>query len=250
MNRLNSGFTLIEILVTLAIIAIISAIAMISYSSVRREAANAKGKSLDAGIYQDIGLSLRSQWNFENGAADSFEGANNGTLISVTSVPGIKGNALSFNGSNSLVQFGSSLFSTVPSSFTVTLWADPIKLPTTEDAILFYNTRNVEFMIGYSVTGKFYVAYKLDPSGWEGLTAEAASNLNQWHHVAAVWSGTKVTLYVDGSVVGSRVPSGKKFATTASGNPAFGAFVRPSGTRNYFTGLLDEIRLYENALVQ
>ncbi|TSC98516.1 MAG: hypothetical protein Greene101447_18 [Parcubacteria group bacterium Greene1014_47] len=159
-------------------------------------------------------------------------------------------NALQFNGTNAFAQFPYAFFNSAPSEFTVSLWARPSAMPQSEDAVLFYSTRNVEFMVGYSTQGKFFTSYKLDPSGWEGVTAQKTSSPNTWYHIAASWSSNEVVLYVNGSVAGRRVPTGSAFATTPSGYPAFAAFVRPTGTRNYFAGILDEIYLYTKAVPQ
>lgn len=245
------GFTLIEILVAVAIIGILSSVVLVNDRSVVEKAEIAKGKAFNAYIYRVIGLSTVSQWSLKGGAAvDDFNGKNNGDVINAVEAEGMEGQALSFNGNSSLVKFNAPLFSSSPSAFTVSLWAKPSQVPSNENAVLFYSTRNVEFMIGYNTDGKFFSSYKLDPTGWEGVTADKISASNKWHHVAVEWSPVKVILYVNGSIAGTRVPTGNQFATTPSGNPAFGAFARPTGTRNYFAGILDEISLYESALTQ
>jgi prepilin-type N-terminal cleavage/methylation domain-containing protein len=250
-KRCGAGFTLVEILVTIAIIGVLASIVLANVRAIPEKAEIAKGKSFNAHIDRVIGMSAISKWSLKGGtAADDFSGKNNGNVINATAIEGMDGQALSFNGSNSLVKFNDTLFSSDPSSFTVTLWAKPSRIPTSENAVLFYNTRNVEFMIGYGTDGKFFTSYKLDPSGWEGVAALKASPPNKWYHIAVEWSPTKVGLYINGTTAGTKVPAGSQFGTTPSGNPAFGAFVRPTGTRNYFAGTLDEISLYESSITQ
>ena len=244
------GFTLVEVLVVISIIGILSSIVMVSINSAKEKAEIAKGKAFDSHISRVIGLSLLSKWSLENGEAeDQAEGGNNGDITGgVTEVAGITDNALQFNGTDGLVEFDESFFVSTPTEFTVSLWAKPSSIPPDEDAVLFYSTRNVEFMIGYSTDGKFFTSYKLSSLIWEGVSAEKNSSPGKWYHVVASWSSSKVVLYVNGSVVGQIVPTGSTFATTPSGNPALAAFVRPTGTRNYFEGILDGVSLYTEAI--
>jgi hypothetical protein len=66
---------------------------------------------------------------------------------------------------------------------------------------------------------------------------------NTWHHVAAVYNGSNITLYIDGKSVGSTAYSGGFVNTT---NPAY--LGRLNNGSTYFQGNLDEIKIYNFAL--
>lgn len=70
-------------------------------------------------------------------------------------------------------------------------------------------------------------------------------NDNTWHHVAAVYDGANVTLYVDGSSDGSVAKTGN--LTTSSRNVRIGAR-HTTSMGEYFTGIIDDVRIYNKAL--
>jgi hypothetical protein len=71
-----------------------------------------------------------------------------------------------------------------------------------------------------------------------------AVNDGQWHHVAAVRSGTQGLLYVDGQLVGSA--SGTIRDLDASIGVGIGADIRDNNA--YFSGTIDEVQIYDVAI--
>ncbi len=73
--------------------------------------------------------------------------------------------------------------------------------------------------------------------------------LNQWVHVAGVYNGSQITLYVNGVAVVSQAMSGNLRTDTrplligAGGN-----FADPNLTGEYMVGQVDDVRLYKRAL--
>jgi hypothetical protein len=76
------------------------------------------------------------------------------------------------------------------------------------------------------------------------VTAKHSINDGQWHHVAGVWDGKRIALYVDGALEQSEAVSGSIPQSTdplwVGRNPASG--------QEFFVGLLDDIRIYAGAL--
>lgn len=73
----------------------------------------------------------------------------------------------------------------------------------------------------------------------------ATITLNQWHHVAYVFDGSLDRIYLDGSLIGSRVAIGT--INNASGQPFLGAIFRDSVIVNSFLGYLDSLRVSNTA---
>lgn len=67
----------------------------------------------------------------------------------------------------------------------------------------------------------------------------------EWHHVASVWDGNEVRIYVDGVLAGSAPASGIEFDSSPV---SIGAGVGGMGDANFFAGTLDELRIYDVAL--
>ena len=74
-------------------------------------------------------------------------------------------------------------------------------------------------------------------SGWS-FTSSSALPANQWNHVALVRSGSAITLYINGSSVGSATYSG----SVDSGNQSLLIGTERGGAQ-YMTGYIDELRI-------
>jgi hypothetical protein len=84
---------------------------------------------------------------------------------------------------------------------------------------------------------------------YAALTAAAPLPTGSWHHVAGVFDGKEIRLYVDGQLVGRRAASGKR---TKNRLPLMlGADVDAQGrATSPFDGLLDEVRISTGARYQ
>lgn len=68
--------------------------------------------------------------------------------------------------------------------------------------------------------------------------------LNTWHHIACVWTGTTLSLYVDGALISTTTANNSPLINLASYNIGR---IRDSNSR-YFNGRLDDIRIYNRVL--
>ncbi|HUV41749.1 MAG TPA: LamG domain-containing protein, partial [Sedimentisphaerales bacterium] len=88
---------------------------------------------------------------------------------------------------------------------------------------------------GYGDSAAFYCL------GFGILEGSVNINDNQWHHVAAVYDGSKMYLYVDGRLDAVKNASGSLKVSTANvyigGNPS-----------QSFNGLIDDVLIYNRAL--
>jgi hypothetical protein len=81
------------------------------------------------------------------------------------------------------------------------------------------------------------------PSGCNKLSSTTVLNNNAWYHVALVYDGTTLALYLNGTRIAYStvsIPNGK--IQSSGTNPLY------IGWFNYFQGKIDEVRVYQKAL--
>jgi hypothetical protein len=100
------------------------------------------------------------------------------------------------------------------------------------------NTDNLEFACtGVDVPSK---------SPYGGLYGEKNVNDGRWHHVAGVYDGRKMTLYVDGAVDVSQPASGP---INTNDQPVY-IGENSDMTGRFWNGLIDDVRVYDCAIGQ
>ncbi len=84
------------------------------------------------------------------------------------------------------------------------------------------------------------------PSGapWGNLYGERNVNDGQWHHIAGIYDGSKMYLYIDGTVDTSQPASGR---INTNDEPVF-IGENSENTGRYWDGLIDDVRIYNYAL--
>jgi hypothetical protein len=88
---------------------------------------------------------------------------------------------------------------------------------------------------------RFYLD-KTGSSSWVFAESNSTVSTGQWYHLAGIWNGSTVTLYVDGT---AQTTTGS--ATTIGYNTDFPATIGKYSS-NYFQGLIDDISLFDSAL--
>lgn len=166
-----------------------------------------------------------------------------GCSANATVLVSIKGAALDFDGTNDVVDLGTALTAAFNGGTQVTAeaWVYPTTTTGTGAIVgnhqgptqfqLRRNGSNYDFMLGF---GSF------------GVTSAATVTVNSWQHVAAVFDGSSITIYVNGVASGSTpVTSFSLPPSTVSmkiGGDGFG--------NEYFAGTIDEVRIWNRALCQ
>ena len=104
-------------------------------------------------------------------------------------------------------------------------------------ALRITNTGKVHFFIGYDST-----------SASQSDTLDGATTITagQWHHVAGVYDGAQLRVYLDGAVDGSKATTAVPGTGTA--NLIIGAAGNDAATGAYFAGSVDEARVTADAL--
>ncbi|MCC5887121.1 MAG: DUF11 domain-containing protein [Gammaproteobacteria bacterium] len=106
-------------------------------------------------------------------------------------------------------------------------------------------------------TGQFWLQHNSGNTAFEfalqtgaGRTfvqSSVAPVQNQWQHVAGVYDGSELRIYVDGTLAGSTTHSGVIRAFNANTELNLGRW-KPAG--RFFNGDIDEVRIYDTALTQ
>jgi hypothetical protein len=200
------------------------------------------GVTFDGGALSTLSNGLLSWWRCDGNAFDS-KGSNNGTLQGgMAFVEGRQGQACQFNGTDTQVTVNSSSTLAIDRGFTLSLWIRIHSLPPAglfvlRKVVAGYEDKSVSLM----PDGKFGF-YLFDVMNRTALSSTTALDLDTWHHIAAVYDGTKAKLYFDGVLDASMPASGAINAGT--GALLFGH----TPDVPYFAGALDEIRWYSRAL--
>lgn len=135
-------------------------------------------------------------------------------------------------------------------SFTVEAWVRRMKRDYGKTSpILSFTSTNAAIQ-----SGEWELGYGSGPdvifdtfAGRVSYTLEADNDLNQWHHLAGVYDGAQLLLYVDGVLVASSPRTQYLGSPQLQQKLTLGHSYRND---SYFTGKIDEIRLWNKARTQ
>jgi len=154
-------------------------------------------------------------------------------------------NALDFDGVDDYVNLGNIL--NLTSAISIETWVKTDGL----------GSRQTILDKGYSSSGEPYYQYHVEVrsggeiyfalslGGTRQVTQTSASlTAGQWHHVACVYSGSTIKVYIDGVEESSTTATGS--ISTYSTSLYIGAYSGP-GPIGGFDGLIDEVRIWNDA---
>jgi hypothetical protein len=194
---------------------------------------------------------LISWWQGEGTALDSA-GTNNGSLPSgVVFAVGKVGQAFDFNGTSQYVDVPNSAGLNPTASISLEAWIYPrLPLDPVGSPIIKKGGEGLGQQDGYTLefSGTSGVVFAVNVNGtvWWLTTDPAPVPFGAWSHVAGVYDGTNVSIYVNGLLV-SRTPGANPAPIVPSGNNLQLGH-DPSNPSRYFNGLVDEASVYNTAL--
>ncbi len=195
-----------------------------------------------------------SEWYFNEGAgitAEDSVGANDGVISNATWISGLHGSALHFDGLSGKVQIPDSETTRVTDNFSISVWIKTSQTSSYRYIIdkWWYQSDSIpedarswalNFENGQLV---WRGTNNAKDSGLKKVSYDFSSKVGKWTHIVGTYDGTQLTLYVDGSKVGTQALSG----ITSSSKPIFiGA--GNDGSLFYFNGDIDEVALFNTAL--
>ncbi|MEK6334072.1 MAG: LamG-like jellyroll fold domain-containing protein [Acidobacteriota bacterium] len=180
----------------------------------------------------------QKEYGYRNGelliTADAASGGSGGS-----------GNSLSLDGSSGYVQVPNSASINIAGSITLEAWIKPSTAWANQDIVTRESWGQGGTGGGYELSlyqGKVRLDFYQTPSTYTSALGSTAATANTWHHVAGVFDGSQMRVYLDGVLDGS-------YSTTSG--PASGTSSLKIGRTSlgsYFNGLIDEVRL-SNAAV-
>jgi len=203
----------------------------------------------------DLNAGLIAHYPFDGNANDASGNGNNGTVYGATLTVDRLGNAnraYSFDGVNDYIDFGNSPVFSPSTAITLSAW---IK-----------RSGNIgqwgssDFIIGKLddyATRAYYLAFWNDMLQGEvsedgGITDRLNVNSikqitdTEWHHVAAVFDGSRMDLYIDG-VLNSGDSNGNVTSIHQNASRLVVGYCLAAGG-HYFSGSIDDVRVYNRAL--
>jgi murein DD-endopeptidase MepM/ murein hydrolase activator NlpD len=199
---------------------------------------------------------ILSWWSAENNSNDISGHNFDGTLFNGTTyAPGKVGEAFSFDGVDDHVRILNSSTLNSPGALTLEAWIFPTRFGQFNtvlakwDSVDGVDQRSYAFDLGPD--GR--VSFKLNTDGshenFTLATSNIAPSLNAWSHVAGVYDGSTIKVYVNGELHGEVAYSQGIFAGTADVSIGAIATGGPIGqSLSNFAGLIDEPTIYERAL--
>lgn len=144
------------------------------------------------------------------------------------------GSSLRFNGTNQYVEVADATALRIPVNLTLEAWIKPTGVS---------GHRHIAGKNNYEIsvepaTGGFKAKFEFSRGGSWIEVASGAYPLNEWHHIAGIYDGSNMRLFVNGSRVGTTQTSG---TVDQTGNPFRIGSADASG--DFFIGFIDEVRL-------
>lgn len=221
-----------------------------------------RGLLATAALLGSANAALIGHWAFDNGtgstAADSSTGGNDGVITDGTwGSDATRASFLTFNGTSSVVDPSMTLPAmSGTNDFTWAAWVNNGAAinGSQQNAVILGNRRDGANNDTPSTANRQFIKFTPTKFEWH---QNANGNDNQdyddlvvgtWTHLAVVKTGTSVQLYRDGIATGAAGTLNESLAT-AVGMPLFiGGDVGNPSVNEFFTGSIDDVRIYDNAL--
>jgi Concanavalin A-like lectin/glucanases superfamily/F5/8 type C domain/Bacterial Ig domain len=108
--------------------------------------------------------------------------------------------------------------------------------------------QNMNYGIWMTKSEKIKAGFESTSAADLFVTSAKSYNDNQWHYAVVTYGGSSVILYVDGVQVGTKSTTGASPETSGTKPVRVGANSRVTPPGNFFTGQVDEVRVWNDDL--
>jgi hypothetical protein len=108
--------------------------------------------------------------------------------------------------------------------------------------------QNMNYGIWMTKSEKIKAGFESTSAADYFVTSAKSYNDNQWHYALVTYGGSTVILYIDGLQVGTKSTTGASPETSGTKPVRVGANSRVTPPGNFFTGQVDEVRVWNDDL--
>lgn len=230
-----------------------------SYYLISSSTASVAVSGQESALFNDVTSGLVGHWKFDEAsglaAYDSSGNFLNGTLTNgptrTASSSCQMGSCLGFNGTSNYVNFTSSGVLNITGNQTISLWVKSSTAVTNADiAGRWLSSVDNKKIWRLRVDGTL-LTFRVSADGIanssDATTTISSAIDGNWHHIVAMYDGSSIGVYIDGTLRGSTVYSGGLFSDVGS-ILRVGASSSGGGIAAYFEGIIDDVRIYNRAL--
>ncbi|MGG9960751.1 LamG-like jellyroll fold domain-containing protein [Ferruginibacter sp. SUN106] len=170
-----------------------------------------------------------------------FDATNTGAAWVFTVPPA---SYLNFDGSDDVVNLGTTINTAIDplNKITVEAWVRPETNTGYGMIVGNYNSpgAGLQFLLRRDGTG--YSFWVDDGTGFKSVVAAGTVVINTWQHLAGVWNGADIKIYVDGVLKATTTGvTGSSFATSTNN-----VLIGGNNTGEIFKGSIDEVRIWNS----
>jgi prepilin-type N-terminal cleavage/methylation domain-containing protein len=250
---LQDGFTITELLVVVAVIAILVTIAFITLYSARDKARIARARQFEKAVDRALRIDIKTEILFEQLEPDGDPLDTSGYKHTATLSPGatisetdcLFGKCVHLDGSGDLVEVDSNYNAEdfKNNALTFMAWVFINDISTVHDYWLAAGSDASPFFQGGITAATDVIRSRIRLSAGVNVKDGALLSRQRWHHVAVMFDGSKRYHFIDGERVATFVNSG-----TLASPVGEDLHIGSDGLSTAWDGMIDSVRVYNSSL--